>query len=130
MKPKFPHEYIVSVDRISAAVATLTAPPRPTLVGGPPPEFQGDAHVWSPEHLLAAALGLCLFTTFEAFAAREHLDILGYRDVATGVLDRTSSGLAFKSFTICVELTVAPEDIERASAILERASRTASSREP
>jgi organic hydroperoxide reductase OsmC/OhrA len=121
MKTKYPHSYVASIERIGPGTATLTAPPRPALTGGPPPEFQGDARVWSPEHLLAAALGLCLFTTFEAFAARDNLEVLGYRDVVTALLDRTSSGLAFTSFTICVELTVAPTDIERARAILERA---------
>lgn len=118
---KFPHRYIVSVDRVGPSVATLDAPPRPPLTGGPPPEFDGDPNAWSPEHLLAAAIGLCLFTTFDALAARDKLGVLGYRDVVTAVLDRTSSGIAFKSFTICVELTVEPQDIERARAILERA---------
>jgi organic hydroperoxide reductase OsmC/OhrA len=121
MKPKFPHRYVVNVDRIGPAVASIEAPPRPSLVGGPPPEFHGDPHVWSPEHLLAAALGLCLFTTFDVFAAREKLEVLGYRDIVTAVLDRTSAGLAFESFKICVELTVAPADLERARAVLERA---------
>jgi organic hydroperoxide reductase OsmC/OhrA len=123
MKPHFPHRYIVSIDRIGPAVATVAAPPRPPLMGGPPPELHGDAHVWSPEHLLAAALGLCLFTTFDVFAARDKLEVVSYRDVVTAVLDRTTSGLALKSFTISIELTVEPADIERARAVLERAKK-------
>lgn len=124
MKPTFPHRYVVSIDRVGPAVATLEAPPRPPVIGGPPPEFDGDPHAWSPEHLLAAALGLCLFTTFEAFAARDKLRVLGYRDVVTAILDRTSSGLELESFAICVELTVEPADQERARAILERAKKS------
>lgn len=102
----------------------IESPPRPSLTGGPPPEFHGDPLNWSPEHLLVSALGLCLFATFEALAARENIAVYSWRDVTTGVLDRTSSGLAFKSFTIEVEITVAPADVERTRETLERAHRS------
>lgn len=121
MTTRFPHHYVVSVDRTGPGVATLAAPPRPELTGGPPPEFRGDPHLWSPEHLLAAAVGLCFYTTFEALAAREKLEVAGYRDVVTAVLDRTSSGPAFTSVTIRVDLTVDASDQERSRVILERA---------
>jgi organic hydroperoxide reductase OsmC/OhrA len=123
MTAKFPHEYVVSVDRIGAGIALVGAPPRPDLTGGPPPEFRGDAHNWSPEHLLAAALGLCVYTTFDAFAQQDKLDIAGYRDVVTAVLDRTSSGLALKRLTVSVEITVESADVERARATFERAKK-------
>lgn len=123
MKPTFPHRYTSSITRVGQGVAAVEAPPRAALTGGPPPEFHGDAHAWSPEHLLCSALGLCLFTTFDVFAAREKLEVIGWRDVVTGVLDRTPEGLAFTSFTIDVELTVQPADRERAREILERSSR-------
>lgn len=123
MTSKFPHEYTVSVDRIGPGIALVGAPPRPDLTGGPPPEFRGDAHNWSPEHLLAAALGLCIYTTFDAYAQRENLVLVGYRDVVTAVLDRTSSGLALKSIAVNVEITVEPHEIERARATFERAKK-------
>ncbi|MFN0251786.1 MAG: OsmC family protein [Kofleriaceae bacterium] len=123
MKAPFPHRYTSTITRVGHAIATIDAPPRPSLTGGPPPELHGDPRSWSPEHLLVSALGLCLFATFEAFAARENLAVFDWRDVATGELDKTSSGLAFKSFTIVVEITVAPADIERTREVLERAHR-------
>jgi organic hydroperoxide reductase OsmC/OhrA len=101
--------------------AHVEAPPRAPLVGGPPPEFGGDPTTWSPEHLLCSALGLCLFTTFEALAAHDKLFVIGWQDDVTGVLDKTGSGLRFTSFNIDVELTVAAEDVTRAEATLARA---------
>lgn len=123
MALKFPHPYTATVSRIAHARARIEAPPRAPLVGGPPPELGGDATTWSPEHLLCSALGLCLFATFEAYALREQLDVIDWRDTATGMLDRTSGGLAFTSFSIDVELTVDRGDVARAEAILERAKR-------
>jgi len=51
--------------------ATVSAPPRPVIVTGPPPEFGGDPEAWSPEHVLLAAVSGCLWSTFRALAARK-----------------------------------------------------------
>ena len=123
MKPRFPHPYTATITRIGHTQATITAPPRPALAGGPPPELHGDPSSWSPEHLLVSSLGLCLFITFDSFAARDNLAVLGWRDTATGVLGKTATGLAFESFTIDVELTVDAADIERARALLDKAAK-------
>lgn len=123
MKSPFPHHYVASVTRTGHATALIEAPPRAPLEGGPPPELHGDAMRWSPEHLLVSALGLCLFATFDVFAVRENIAVIEWRDTVTGVLDRTHSGLAFKSFTIDVQLTVRAADVERARELLERASK-------
>ena len=123
MKPVFPHRYTSTITRIAHGLATIDAPPRARLLGGPPPELHGDPATWSPEQLLVSALGLCLFATFDVFAARESLVILEWRDTVTGVMDKTSSGLAFKSFTIEVQLTVDAADVERARTVIERAHR-------
>jgi organic hydroperoxide reductase OsmC/OhrA len=123
MKPLFPHRYTSTITRIAHGLATIDAPPRPQLIGGPPPELHGDPAHWSPEHLLVSALGLCFFATFDVFAAREGIAVLGWRETVTGVLDKKASGLAFQSFKIEVEVTVDPADIERARTVLERASR-------
>jgi organic hydroperoxide reductase OsmC/OhrA len=123
MKPQFPHRYTSTITRVAHGLATIEAPPRPPLTGGPPPELHGDPATWSPEHLLISALGLCLFATFDVFAARDGIAVLEWRDTVTGVLDRTATGLAFQTFTISVEVTVDAADVERTRAVLERASR-------
>lgn len=120
MSLSFPHPYTATVTRIGQSRASVEAPPRAPLIGTPPPELHGDAEAWSPEHLLCSSLGLCVFATFEAFAARDKLAVVDYRDTVTGMLDKTAGGLAFTSFTVAVEITVAPADAERARALMER----------
>lgn len=123
MSLSFPHPYTATVTRIGPSRASVEAPPRAPLIGTPPPELHGDAEAWSPEHLLCSALGLCVFATFEAFAARDKLAVVDYRDTVTGMLDKTAGGLAFTSFTVAVEITVAAADAERARALMDRAKK-------
>jgi organic hydroperoxide reductase OsmC/OhrA len=120
----FPHRYDVSLQRFAPSRAKIAAPPRVTLVGGPPPEFRGDAEDWSPEHLLCSALGLCLFTTFEALAARAGIELYDWRCDVAGVLDKTAQGLRFTSFTTTVDLTVAAVDTARARDVMDRAKQS------
>ncbi len=123
MKVTFPHHYAATLDRTSVSHARIEAGQRPALLGGPPPEFGGDEVSWTPEHLLLASLGLCLLTTFDAYAARDKLGVVSWRDTASGLLDRTASGLAFKSFTIEIDLTVAAGDEAKAREVFDKAKK-------
>ena len=123
MSITFPYTYSASIDRVAVSKARIEAGVRPALLGGPPPEFQGDETSWTPEHLLVASLGLCLFTTFEAYAARAQLPVTAWRDAVHGQLDRTSSGLAFKSFLIEVDLTVAAGQEGKAREVFDKAKK-------
>jgi organic hydroperoxide reductase OsmC/OhrA len=121
MTAPFPHRYTSTVTRIVPGQAEIEAPPRPPIVGGPPPEFDGHPHLWSPEHLLLSALGLCLFTTFEVLAQRDRLDVVCWRETVTGTLEKTSIGLRFTSFQIEVQVEVADGQLERTRRLLDRA---------
>lgn len=120
----FPHRYETTILRTGPSRATVSAPPRAELSAGPPPEFRGDASTWSPEHLLCSALGLCLFTTFEALAQRDKIEVVAWSSSVTGVLDKTEHGLRFTSFTVTVEITVDRADVVRAQAVLDRAKQS------
>lgn len=117
-----PHHYEVALAGAGEA-ATLGAPPRPELEGGAPGAFGGRDDWWSPEHLLLASLGLCLKTTFDAFAAKEALEVQGYASRVRGVLDKTPAGLAFTSLVVEVDLAVRASDAERAQRTVETAKR-------
>jgi organic hydroperoxide reductase OsmC/OhrA len=120
MAARFPHHYEVRVEGGSGG-AVLSAPPRPEFRGGPPSQFDGRDDWWSPEHLLLSAAGLCLKTTFEAFARRSNLGVLAYTSRVVGVLDKTMHGLAFTSIEITVEVMVGEEDAARAEGLLQTA---------
>lgn len=112
----FPHRYAVSYDD-----GFLIADPRPRIPAGSPPEFGGTDVVWSPEGLLVGAVLLCLKTTFDAYARRDSLEVLGWRGVGVGVLEKSATGPAFTSVQLRVELKVRPGDEERARKLLDSA---------
>lgn len=119
----FPHRYVVSLKQDAASNATLVAPPRPAIAGGPPPEFGGNAEWWSPEHLLLSAASLCLMTTFQALAKRAHLDVHRYTATVEGVLDKTPEGLVFTSITHRVRIVVGPEQIAKTQDVIGSAKK-------
>lgn len=121
MTAPFPHHYSATVHRTGPARADLSAPPRPVLHGGAPPEFGGTAEVWSPEHLLLSAVGLCLETTFEALAARERLTFDHWHVRVDGMVDRTAGGLAFTSITATIEITAPRDAVEQVRVVAHRA---------
>lgn len=112
----FPHRYTVTL-----ANRQLTAPPRAPIALGPPPQFGGTDHVWSPEELLVGATLECLWTTFEAFAKREGLAVLDWFSSGVAILDRGPRVPVFTSITLRVEVEVEAGEEERARRILEKA---------
>lgn len=121
MTAPFPHHYAATVRRTDRARAALLAPPRPVLDGGAPPEFGGVDDVWSPEHLLLSAIGLCLETTFDALAARERVSFDSWRAHVEGVVDRTAAGLAFTSIRATVEITAPQDALEKVREVAHKA---------
>jgi organic hydroperoxide reductase OsmC/OhrA len=62
---------------------------------------------------------MCLLTTFEAFAARDRVEVSAWDARVTGTVDKTPHGLRFTAFTVEVEMEV--DDIVRAKAALASA---------
>ncbi|MEO8704381.1 MAG: OsmC family protein [Kofleriaceae bacterium] len=90
---------------------------------GAPPQFGGSNEVWSPEELLVGAALECLWTTFEAYARHDTLELAGWRGTGVGVLDKGPTGPVFTSITLLVEMTVAAADAERARRLLDTAEK-------
>lgn len=107
MPVPFPHHYSASLSRTFASRARMEAPPRPALHGGPSPELDGDLHSWSPEHMLLSSLGLCMLTTFEAFAARDGIEILSWDAKVSGTVEQTLEGLMFTSIVLELDMALA-----------------------
>ena len=116
----FPHRYSATISRTFASRARVEAPPRLPLSGGPTLELDGDAGAWSPEHLLLSSLGLSMLTTFEAFAARDHLEVLAWSAQVNGTVERSPEGLMFTSIVLCLDMEVSGE-LARVEATIEDA---------
>ncbi len=79
----------------------------PALEVATPPEFEGHAGIWTPEHLFVAAASACHMTTFLALAARGRLALAGYRSRARGHLTRRADGkLAITRIDLTPEIAV------------------------
>lgn len=119
MPAPFPHHHQTRLVRTLGSRARIEAQPRAPIAGGPPPELDGDATSWSPEHLLLSSVGLCLLTTFEAFAARDGLDLLAWEASVSTAVAKNSEGLSFTE--VRVELDMEVSDVERAQRTLDDA---------
>lgn len=122
MPAPFPHQYSSTISRTFASRARVEAPPRQPLHGGPSSQLEGDVASWSPEHLVLSSLGLCLLTTFEAFAARDGIEVLRWVANARGTVDRTPEGLMFTSIVLGIDMELAG-NVEQAERTLEDAKR-------
>ena len=104
MPAPFPHRYRASISRTFASRGRVDAPPRPTIHGGPSSEFDGDESTWSPEQLLFSAIGLSMLTTFEAFAARDGIEVLDWTATLDGTVERSPEGLMFSSIVLAIDM--------------------------
>ena len=120
MPAPFPHHYRAQISRTFASRARVEAPPRPSLHGGPSSQFDGDAGAWSPEHLILSSLGICMLTTFEAFAARDGIELARWDATINGTVERTPEGLMFTSIVLSIDMEISG-NVDRVSQTLEDA---------
>jgi len=123
MPQPFPHLYTVELEPKDEAASWVKAPPRPALLGGNPPEFNGNAEWWSPEHLLLSALQICYRGTFNALAARANVKPKSYRTRAEAKLEKTDAGIVFTQIKLVVSVTVAAAEVEKTQELLTKAKK-------
>jgi organic hydroperoxide reductase OsmC/OhrA len=124
MTQPFPHRYEVTLVWEGGSRAALSSGPRPVLVGGPPPEFDGQPSWWSPEHLLLSAANLCLMTTYMVLAKKSGLDIGEYRSRAEGVLEKTKEGIVFTRIGLQVSILTPASRLDEARKLVETAKKS------
>lgn len=85
-----------------------------------PPEFaKGIPGIWSPEHLLVAAVNSCLMTTFLAVAENSGLTFVQFESKGTGKLEKVDGKYMISEITLSPVLTIDHiGDQERAQKIL------------
>ena len=118
------HYYDVNLEWESDRKGMLTSSVLNTdLEVATPPEFpKGMAGIWSPEHLLVAAVNSCLMTTFLAIAESSGLDFIKFNSKANGKLEIVDGKYIISEITLAPEVIISDESKkERAERILQKA---------
>jgi len=96
----------------------------PSITFSSPPEFQGEAGVWTPEHFFTSAVATCFVMTFQALAAFSKFSAAGLEAVVEGQVEKGDGGYRFARVTIRPLLTIHNEaDRERGQRLLEKAEK-------
>jgi organic hydroperoxide reductase OsmC/OhrA len=117
------HYYEVAVNWKSDRKGIASSPVLDTNIEvATPPEFaKGIAGIWSPEHLLVAAVNSCLMTTFLAIAENSKFNFISFESNAVGKLEKVEGKYMISEITLSpVLLLENGVDREKAVCLLEK----------
>jgi peroxiredoxin-like protein len=117
------HHYEVKVNWQSDRKGIMSSPVlNSTMEVATPPEFaKGMPGIWSPEHLLVAAVNSCLMTTFLAIAENFKFDFINFESDSNGTLEKVDGKYMITEVLLSPILTILPDaDKEKAIRILEK----------
>ena len=87
-----------------------------------PPEFHGEAGVWTPEDLFVGSIEVCLMMTFAAYAERKELPVLSYTSSAEGILEAVDGKYQFTKVILRPHILLSKaDDIELTKRTLQDA---------
>ncbi len=109
-----------SVSWLEAKAGTLAAEGKQSLRVASPPEFKGEAGVWTPEDLFVASVEACHMATFMTFAGKRELPVISYKSHANGVLEYVDGDYRFTRIVIFPTIVVATPAVEAEVASLLR----------
>lgn len=117
--------YRTRIEWLGSRAGRLQSGDKPAFRVSSPPEFKGEASVWTPEDLFVASVNACLMTTFVAFAQRQSLLVLSYASEADGDLEFADGSYRFARVTLRPTVVVRePAAIAVAEKTLEDAHRS------
>jgi peroxiredoxin-like protein len=117
------HYYEVKLDWKSDRKGLVSSPVLTSNIEvATPPEFpKGIAGIWSPEHLLVAAVNSCLMTTFLAIAENSKFEFVNFTSNANGKLEKVDGKYLISEIVLTPELTIKSDtDKEKALRVLEK----------
>ena len=117
------HQYNVNINWESDRKGLMSSPVlNSTIEVATPPEFpKGMDGIWSPEHLLVAAVNSCLMTTFLAIAENFKLNFVSFQSNADGKLEIVDGKYMISEVVLSPLLTIQNEaDRERATRVLAK----------
>lgn len=118
------HHYEVSVNWEEATKGSMSSPIlQSSIEVATPPEFpRGIPGIWSPEHLLVAAVNSCLMTTFLAVAENSKFRFVNFESKADGKLEKVDGRFMISEIVLYPVLTITKDtDGQRAFRILQKA---------
>lgn len=94
--------------------------------------FRGNTERWNPEDLLVASLSACHHLWYMGLCASAGIVVVAYEDMADGeMIEETAGGGQFVRVSLRPRVTLAAgSDREKALALHETRTKTASSRDP
>jgi peroxiredoxin-like protein len=117
------HHYTVKLNWESERKGFISSPVLDSNIEvATPPEFpKGIPGIWSPEHLLVAAVNSCLMTTFLAIAENSKLEFTDFKCNADGKLEKVDGKYMISTIVLMPELTIPlTTDKEKALRILQK----------
>ena len=89
-----------------------------------PPEFGGEPDLWTPEHLLLAAVATCYVATFRAMAENSKLECEGLEVNVAGTIEKLEGGFKFTKIVVGPTVAIREEsDRQRAERLVEKAEK-------
>lgn len=120
------HEYRVkAVATIVRSGVVMADGIQPALVFSAPPEFHGQAGLWTPEHFFVSAVASCYVSTFSGGAGVSGLKFVSLELEAEGFLGKDEGGWRFTEIVLRPHLMIAcEEERERANRLLQKAGKS------
>lgn len=118
-----PHYFNVNLNWTSDRKGEISSPELSSKIEvATPPNFpKGIAGIWSPEHLLTAAVNSCFMTTFLAIAENSKLEFNSLSCSAKGKLDQVDGKFLITEVILAPVLIITKEgDKEKAERILQK----------
>ncbi len=120
------YHYEVDLTWTSDRKGTISSPVlNSSIEVATPPEFsKGIPGIWSPEHLLVAAVNSCYMTTFLAIAENFKLDFVSLDSKAVGLLEQPEGKYLITTILLKPVLVINDEsNAEKAMRVLEKSAK-------
>ena len=117
------HYFNVNLNWLNDRKGEISSPELATVieVATPPPFAKGIEFIWSPEHLLTAAVNSCFMTTFLAIAENSKLEFTDFSCDAKGKLEQIDGKFLMTEVNLFPKLKLKNEaDQDKALRILQK----------
>jgi peroxiredoxin-like protein len=109
-QPKVKHKsftYTTGLSWIEGRIGMLASDGKPLIQISSPPEFKGNAGIWTPEDMFVGAVEMCQMLTFLALAQKQQVSLVSYMSSAQGTLEFVDGQYRFTRIILAPTVVVA-----------------------